>query len=193
MMRIKYIKEFSETIINNEIKEITIRNEKYKVDRGHNYSINNQGGYLQKGNYLKGELEYLISSNEITIPVSLQIYENDRGHYRLFVYNKKGMLTSINLTNCYEDGCINLKIQMKLSSRKVTKEERVAIRNLMTLEMERSGVKILEENTAYFGKYDVVAKKFVDTNPDEFLKKLLTAAIIKGHYMDNKGYKLFAE
>ena len=124
------------------------------------------------------------------MPISIQLYENISGYYRVFVYNNKGMLTSVNLSTGYTDGVINLEILLKLSTRDMTKEERNEYRDMLVVDIEREGIEIIKKNTVYLGKYDVVKDEFIDTNAKTFLEQLIKVAVIKGHYMKNKGYEL---
>lgn len=66
----------------------------------------------------------MIEGCNLIMPISIQLYNNNRDHYRIFVFNNKGMLTSVNLTTGYADGEINLEIQLKLYTRDIRKETR---------------------------------------------------------------------
>lgn len=150
----------------------------------------NQGGELAETNLFGKDLEYKIIGQDFEVPISIQLYENTSEYYRIFVNTNKGMLTSVNLSTGYEDGEINLEIQLKLSSRGMTKEERVSFRDMMVVDIEREEIEIIKKNTVFFGKYGTANDKFIGTTAEKFLEQLIKVAIIKGHYMKNKGYQL---
>lgn len=184
------VNNFAERVLSASIKEIFINGNKFLLNKGHNYSINNQDGDLSEANFFGKELEFTIVGSNIKIPISIQLYENNLGHYRVFVYNNKGMLTSVNLSTGYSDEEISLEIQLKISSRNMTQEERKRNRDMLVVDLEREGIEIIGENTVYFGKYDVTNNKFIDTTAERFIEQLIKVAVIKGHYMKNKGYEL---
>ena len=184
------ISNFSDKILSVHLEEIFINKNKFLIEKSHKYSINNQFGDLAETNFFGKELEFTVRGNKLKIPMSIQLYKNTSGHYRIFVYNNKGMLTSVNLSKGYSDGEISLEIQLKLSSRNMTKEQRERYRDMLVSDIEKQGVEIRKLNTVYFGKYDITDDKFIDTTPNKFLEQLIKVAIIKGHYMKNKGYEV---
>lgn len=186
------LNNFAEKILEVDLKEVTINKSTFSLQQGHKYSINNQKGDLAETNFFGNRLKYTVNQNNLEIPISIQLYENTSGHYRIFVFNKMGMLTSVNLTKGYSDGKIKLQIQLRLSNRNMTKEERAKLRDMLVFDVENEGIRIAGKNTVYFGEYDVSKEDFIDTNPKKFLEELVKVAIIKGHYMKNKGYELKA-
>jgi len=169
---------------------ITIRSSEILLTKGHRYSINNQSGILSEDNYFGKDLEFMVEGEGLRIPISIQLYLNTADYYRIFVYNHKGMITSLNLSTGYTDGEISLQIQLKLSNRNITREEREQYREMMLSDIESEGIVIMPKNTVYFGKYDTINEKFINTTPERFLEQLLQVALIKGHYMKNKDYQL---
>lgn len=184
------IHDFADKILSVDLKEIYINGNKFLIEKSHKYSINNQQGDLADTNFLGKELEFTLKGANVEVPISIQLYKNISGHYRIFVYNNKGMLTSVNLSTGYFDGEIILEILLKLSSRNMTKEERERYRDTLVADIEREDIKIRGLKKVYFGKYDVSENKFIDTTSKKFLEQLIKVAIIKGHYMMNKGYEL---
>ena len=189
------IERFSKYMLNQElqdVKEIIINKKKYSLIHGHNSSINNQQSNLAETNYFGRKLEYIIKGNNLEMPISIQLYENSRDHYRIYAYNKKGMLTSVNLSRGYSEGKgeIKFKVQLKLATQNMTKEERATQRDMLVFELENEGIKILGKNTVYFGSYDIKQERFIDTTSQKFLEELIKVAIVKGHYMRNKGYQI---
>ena len=184
------LRNFADKLVCVSLNDIYINKNKFNLQRGHNYSINNQDGVLSEINLFGKELEFIMVRQDMMMPISIQLYENISGYYRVFVYNNKGMLTSVNLSTGYTDGVINLEILLKLSTRDMTKEERNEYRDMLVVDIEREGIEIIKKNTVYLGKYDVVKDEFIDTNAKTFLEQLIKVAVIKGHYMKNKGYEL---
>ncbi len=182
----KFASELSVVTLDN----ITIRGSEILLNKGHQHSINNQSGILSEINYFGKDLEFMVEGDGFRMPITIQLYENEADYYRMFVYNHKGMLTSVNLSTGYSDGEINLKIQVKLSNRNITKEEREQYREMMLSDIESEGIDILPKNTVYFGKYDTINERFIDTTPEKFLEQLIKVALIKGYYMKNKDYEL---
>lgn len=190
LKRDSIVSKFACNMINANIKKFTIKNNRFVVTKGHKYSINNQNSELRYTNFFEREFEFMIEGCNLIMPISIQLYNNNRDHYRIFVFNNKGMLTSVNLTTGYTDGEINLEIQLKLSTRDMTKETRQVYKELMISDIENEGVDIIKKDTVYFGRYDTVEDTFIDTTPNKFLEQLIKVAVIKGHYMKNKGYSL---
>ncbi|WP_160691671.1 hypothetical protein [Clostridium sp. C2-6-12] len=189
-MKKKVIINFAQKILSVHLKYIFINENKFIIEKAHKYSINNQHGNLAETNFFGKELEFTIKRDRLSIPISIQLYKNGAGYYRVFVYNNIGMLTSVNLSTGYSDEEIDLEIQLKLSSRDMTKDDRQRYRDMLVADVEREGVEIRKLNTVYFGKYNVENNYFIDTTPEKFLEQLIKVAIIKGHYMKNKGYEL---
>ncbi len=184
------VQNFTDKVLLVDLKEIFINGNQFILNKGHNYSINNQADDLSETNFFGKELEFTVVGNDFQMPLSIQLYENISGYYRIFVYNNKGMLSSVNLSTGYSDGEISLEIQLKLSSRNMTKEERERNRDMLVMDLEREGIEIVKKNTVYFGKYAITNDEFIDTTAEKFLEQLIKVAIIKGHYMKNKGYEL---
>lgn len=184
------ISNFVEKVLSSSVKEIFINGNKLLLNKGHNYAINNQEGELAKANFFGKELEFTVEGNDLKMPISIQLYKNISGHYRIFVYNNKGMIVSVNLSKGYSDGVIRLEIQMKLTNSNMSQGERENNRDMLVNDLVQEGIEIIKNNTVYFGKYDVVDNNFIDTTADKFLEQLIKVAIIKGHYMKNKGYRL---
>lgn len=182
---------FASILLAVELDFITIRSSEILLTKGHQYSINNQSGILSEDNYLGKDLEFMVEGDGLRLPISIQLYFNTLDQYRVFVYSKKGMITSLNLTTGYSDGEISLQIQQKLSlNRNITREEREQYQEMMLNDIESEGIVIMPKNTVYFGKYDTINAEFINTTPERFLEQLLIVTLIKGHYMKNKDYQL---
>ena len=51
-------------------------------------NINNQGGTLRDGNFFGRDLEFTMEIAGKSYPAAFQMYLNDNGHYRIFLYGK---------------------------------------------------------------------------------------------------------
>jgi hypothetical protein len=186
----EYVINFSNRLDNNFAKRLLIKDQVITIENGCIYSINNQNGELREDNYLGKYFEYTIKSDKLEIPLVLQLYKTDCGFYRLFSYTNKGMLSSFNLSTGYEEGVINIKIQLKLSSRNMTPEDRKINRDTMVSILEDEEIQIISKNTAYLGTYDPVGDNFINTSPKKLLQDFVKLSLIKGHYANNKGYRI---
>ena len=125
MIQEEYISSFVSKLNPNFAEKFSIGKNEFTIINKCENSINNQDGMLRDNNYLGRRFEYTLESKDLKIPIAMQLYENISGHYRLFCYTKNNkMLSSFNLSKGYNDGVIDIKIQIKVSTQKLTKEER---------------------------------------------------------------------
>lgn len=186
----KTINDFAKTFLNAKTDKFTINNITFDVKKGIKCSINNQGGSLAEENYFGRHHEYTVIGDNYEIPICLQLYENNRGFFRVFVFSKKGMLTSINLSTGFNDDVINLIIKIKISTVNMPAEERKINKNKLLSVLENEDFNIITKDVVFFGLYDTIRNNYIKTTKDKFLHDLIKLAIIKGHFMGNKGYKL---
>jgi hypothetical protein len=190
------IKSFANTLVKaspNEF-EFFIGKEKFVAKKG----IEQNFKYAKdERNFLGKNIEYKVIWKKITIPISLQLYYNTRDHYRIFGFtspqnqSKNGLLFSVNLTTGFEpsgDG-IELQQTLKIFTRQLSKESREKRRKLLVdylwLESFRP-----DKNKIILGYYNIKNKSFLNTSAVQFIKDFIKVAIIKGHFMGNKGYSL---
>ena len=113
----------------------------------------------------------------------MQLYENISGHYRLFCYTKNNkMLSSFNLSKGYNDRVIDIKIQIKVSTQKLTKEERAEKRDYILDRLNEEGLTILPRNTVYLGRYNPIYDTFINTTPDKLMVDFLKVCLLKGDF-----------
>ena len=125
MIQEEYISSFVSNLNPNFAEKFSIGKNEFTIINKCENSINNQDGMLRDNNYLGRRFEYTLESNDLQIPIAIQLYENISGHYRLFCYTKNNkMLSTFNLSKGYNDGVIDMKIQIKVFEQKLTKEER---------------------------------------------------------------------
>ena len=143
-------------------------------------------------NILKRNLEYTFYLTEKqAIEISLQLYENASYHWRLFAYNKSGMLLSVNLTLLRKHGAeFNIYQTLKLSVQKMRQNERISRTAALRQTLQKMGFEIDDNNRLILGTFNSISGQFVDTSPRVFLRSFLTAALVKGHFMGNKGYSI---
>lgn len=118
-------------------------------------------------------------------PAVFQLYENNSGHYRIFLFglgNK--MLTSVNLTNGLNNSKIVFDIQIKVTApHSLPKEERCLIRDKIVRMLRENGLAADKKNHIEFGMYDITANQFINTNAEQLVKDLLIIGICKNMEM----------
>ena len=125
------------------------------------------------------------------LEVSIQLYRNFADHYRLFAYCKGGMLISVNLTLGENiDGSILLGQKLKLATRAMTPQQRVDAVRMLASHLGSLGFQVEPDGRVVFGTFAGDEGRFLDTTPKAFLRDFLSAAVLKGHFMANKGYEL---
>lgn len=129
------------------------------------------------------------------LEISVQLYLNESEHYRLFCYCKRGLLFSINLTKLSQYNrkkLIPLEQTIMINSpRTLSCKERQKRRDILcSILRGKLGLDLKENGRINFGIFDSVAGKFLNTNAQTFIKDFIAAAILKGHFMSNKGYQV---
>jgi len=166
-------------------------------------------GVKDKINYNEDDGDLLLYKREFTaklssgvIQISLQLYENDHSHYRLFAFtrikNYHGMTFSINLTTKnISDNIIILSQKIKFSERfdnnkqlVQDKRDRKQKQIEMSELLRKLSYNVTGNNDLIFGTFDTKNKCFVGTTPDKFLNDFIVIALLKGHFQGNKGFKL---
>lgn len=183
MIQQEYIYSFASKLNPKFAEKITVRNKEFEIINKCDRSINNQDGDLRDINYLGRKFEYTLKNEELEIPIAMQLYENTSGHYRLFCYTKNSkMLSSFNLSKGYNYGLIDIKIQIKVSTQKLTKEEREQKRDYIIDKLEEEGLTIIPKNTVYLGTYDPINYEFKNTNPEKLMIDFLKVCLLKGDF-----------
>lgn len=146
----------------------------------------------QQSNLLGREHEYFLwLPDQRPLEISVQFYENYAGHWRLFAYNTRGMLFSVNLTTATEDANgIVVEQTLTIRSRNLTAEERVQNRQALVQCLSGMGYEIRQGRHVYLGTFDGNSATFLDTTAVAFIRDFVALAIVKGHFMANKGYVL---
>lgn len=183
MLQEEYIKSFVSNLNPKFADKISIGKNEFTIINECERSINNQDGMLRDENYLGRNFEYTLESQDLQIPIAMQLYENISGHYRLFCYTKNNrMLSSFNLSKGYNDGLIDIKIQIKISTQKLTKEEREYKRDYILDRLDQEGLSILPRNTVYLGTYNPTDDTFIKTTPDKLMIDFMKICLLKGDF-----------
>ena len=146
----------------------------------------------QRDNLLKRDHEYFFWLPEKgPLEVSVQFYKNNRDHWRLFAYTKRGMLFSVNLTTATEDsnGFV-VEQTLTIRSQSLESQQRVKNRDALLRCLEGMGYEIREGNRVYLGTFHGKTATFLDTTAVGFVRDFVVLAVVKGHFMANKDYEL---
>ncbi len=189
---------------------ITIGRRSYPIHRAkHHRKIQYNHESL---NLLGQSQEYVLTLPDTELLLSLQLYFNVNEHYRLFIYCDRGMLFSINLTILFREPAngspirdtdifASLQQRLKLFNRKpdgVSKDTFDRYKSDRVEELEGAvralGVDV-NNREANLGVYYPALAKFERPSGQtlktgDFVTQLLAMSVIKGHFMDNKGYRL---
>ena len=180
--------------------KISIGNFIIEVKKGINSTIQYN---LKDFNLLGNEQGYTFQLPNGNLELSVQLYENENYHYRLFCYTKingnQGMTFSINLTTekesknaIYLRQNINFKAKYPEMDKDEAKEYRKAKKVEFCSLLKKLGFNI-NGDIITFGVFNPVEKKLIDTTPDKFLNDFVIVSILKGHFQENKGYSLDLE
>jgi hypothetical protein len=146
------------------------------------------------------EYSFPVGQANEKIQVSLQLYENILGHYRLFAYTKAsdvaGMAFSVNLTTKKEsknviflEQAISFK-ERYLDSKDGGVERRRHKQILLCDLLRRIGMEVDDDSRLVLGVFDPQKRTLLDATPQDFLNNFIVAALLKGHFQGNKGYEL---
>ena len=183
MVQEEYVKSFVSNLNPKFADKLSIGENEFEIINECERSINNQEGMLRDVNYLGRNFEYTLKSNELEIPIAMQLYENISGQYRLFCHTKNNkMLSSFNLSKGYNDGVIDIKIQIKVSTQRLTKEERKQKRDYILDRLEQEGLSILARNIVYLGTYNPTDDAFINTTPEKLMIGFMKICLLKGDF-----------
>lgn len=131
------------------------------------------------------------------LELSIQLYENDKDFWRLFAYSvvdgnkSSGMLFSVNLTTGRDDnGTILLQQKLKLATRGLTTDERSASVEALAIRLREAGLAVSEGRDVVFSPFEARTGSFTRSTAAVFIRDFVITAVLKGHYMANKGYSL---
>ncbi|RYE39404.1 MAG: HNH endonuclease [Sphingobacteriales bacterium] len=171
------------------------------------FALAGRRGVNDRIQYNRDGLDLMENVHEYTFPilqgdlqVSLQLYENNLGHYRLFAYtrmnNNQGMTFSLNLTTEKEsENVIYLTQKIKFAeqyegSEKLAQAHRRQKQIVFLDLLRKLGFDVTDNNDIILGIYDPQKEELVNTSIEKFLNDFIVVAILKGHFQGNKGYQL---
>lgn len=192
----RYIKRFRDVLLDVRINKISIDccSPEIKGERGILTTSKIQYNKDESINLLGREHEYRFHLPDgAWVPVSIQLYLNVKDHWRLFAYNRSGMLLSVNLTleRAHKDDVVTLQQTLIVKTRKgMDSEQRKRARGELVHCLRHLGYEIDSRNHIIFGTFDGSKGYFLDTTAEAFIRSFAVAAVVKGHFMQNKGYKL---
>jgi len=101
------------------------------------------------------------------------------------------MLLSLNLTLLRATGqSFILRQHLHLTTRGLSKAERSKRRGKLCATLTRLRLQVDPSGHLTLGTFDAQAGCFLDTTPKAFIRDFALAALVKGHFMGNKGYRL---
>jgi hypothetical protein len=163
---------------------------------GKNINWSNRGG-----DFLGDCHEYTFSLGGISeVEISLQLYRNNRDHYRLFAFTRcganQGMTFSVNLTTKKESsGIIFLEQSINFKERYPDAEDggrqhRWQKQIVLCDILRRIGMDVDDECKLVLGVFDSKKRSLIDGSAEDFLNNFIVTALLKGHFQVNKGFEL---
>ena len=147
---------------------------------------------------IRGSHDYTLKIGSHGVEVSVQLYANKKGHYRLFLYSRcgraRGMLFSINLTTSEEEGGI-IWLGQKISFREgrgkgaAATEIHAAKTRILADMLVRCGIFVTDNFEVELGTFNGKRGEFMDTSPTNLVRTFVTVGLVKGHFAGNKGYQ----
>ena len=190
-----YVRRFRDALLDAQVEDLSIGccSPVLSGERGIPTTSKIQYNENDEINLLGREHEYTFHLPDgVHVQVSIQLYLNERNQWRLFAFNDRGMLFSVNLTlERKEEDVVTLCQVLMIKSGQMDGEQRARIRAELVhclRSLQRS--EIDQRNRVYFGTFDGCEGRFLDTTAEDFMRDFAISAVVKGHFMQNKGYKL---
>jgi hypothetical protein len=140
---------------------------------------------------LRRKHEYRFLLKEGPLDLSVQLFANTRGHWRLFAFRKRRSIFSLNLTLAHKDRdpVLSLQQRLKLSNFDMSPEKRLRVATQIADQLRGFGLNV-KDRDIIFPDFDTRSGKFTGSTAAAFIRDFVVAAVVKGHYMENKGYEL---
>lgn len=140
---------------------------------------------------------YVFELHDGPLFLTVELCENGK-HWRLFAFtDRRGqeavgeMVFSLNLTLADDDEDeLTLRQRLRMSTRGVSSEDRLAAANKLASRLLDLGLDVTPERDITFPTFKGRAGKFVGSSASAFIREFVITAVVKGHYMANKGYTL---
>ena len=140
-------------------------------------------------NILERAHEYTFLVGEQSVELSMQLYLNITDHWRLFAYCNAGMLLSVNLRLHREAGN-SFVVGQTLRITGMSANSRSQRSAQLCATLTELGFEVDSRKRLTLGTFDTRVGRFIDTTPQAFVRDFALAALVKGHFMGNKGYRL---
>lgn len=144
---------------------------------------------------LRGGHDYELTIGDTAVKLSIQLFLNPRGHFRVFAFVATGMLFSVNFTTSEDaSGIIALTQRIKFGEGRshdseAAKSIRQAKARLLCDLLVRIGITVTDNMEVELGTFCAKRRIFLDTSPEQFLLSFMTVALLKGHFQGNKGFQ----
>ena len=140
---------------------------------------------------------YVFELHDGPLFLTVELCENGK-HWRLFAFtDRRGqeavgeMVFSLNLTLADDDEDeLTLRQRLRMSTRGVSSEDRLAAAHKLASRLLDLGLDVTPERDITFPTFKARAGKFVGSSASAFIRQFVITAVVKGHYMANKGYML---
>jgi hypothetical protein len=142
-------------------------------------------------NLLGRQHEYTFLVDGKRIEISMQLYLNVTDHWRLFCLCAAGLLLSVNLSLLRRQGdSFAVTQRLRISERGTSAKSREHRTAQLCATLTRLGLEIDSDKRLVLGTFDTETGRFLDTTPQTFIRDFALAALVKGHFMGNKAYRL---
>ena len=187
----RYIQRFRDALLDVQISKLSIDCCSPEIGGEHGILTTSRIQY-NNDNLLERQHEYTFHLPDgIRVQVSIQLYPAARCHWRLFAYNDRGMLLSVNLTLGRQvNDMVTLRQTLQIKTQKTDKQQLKRVRGKLVHCLRHLGCEIDSRNQITFGTFDGRKGHFLDTTAAAFVRDFAVAAVVKGHFMRNKGYEL---
>ncbi len=138
-----------------------------------------------KWQLLQGVHDYQVTIGGTAVKLSLQLYLNPLGHFRIFAFAGSGMVFSLNFTTSEDSaGIIALTQKIKFGEGRTqdgqaAKSIRQAKASMLCDTLVRIGITVSDNMEVQLGTFSAKTRTFLDTTPNR----------LKGHFQGNKGYQ----
>lgn len=146
-----------------------------------------------EGDFLELHLKhrYRFALGDGPLDVWIDFYKNNRDHWRLFAFCNEGSLLSLNLTLAHKaERVVKLGQHLVFSDRTRPAEARQRAMEALCARLRALQFEVTETRDIVFPSFDAKSGEFVGTSAEAFIRDFIVAAVLKGHYMENKRYRL---
>lgn len=140
---------------------------------------------------------YVFELHDGPLFLSVELEKNEK-HWRLYARtDRRGefaagkMVFSLNLTLADDaEDKLTLQQRLRVSTQDMLPEDRLAAVNSLASRLRGLGLDVTPERDITFPTFKVQTRRFVGASTSAFIRDFVITGVIKGHYMDNKEYRL---